>query len=273
MNFTVLMSVYHGDCALNFHDAFSSILTQTLVPDEVVIVVDGPISKDLRQEVVWATRQYGPRVYVANLETNLGLGRALAYGLNIVTNDVVARMDADDIACPTRFAKQIAAMESNKTLAIVGGQVIEFSSDSQQETLRMVPETLSEIRQFARKRSPFNHPAVMLRKSLILSAGGYQHFPNFEDYHLWIRCLCAELQVRNIPDVVVRMRTDQLHHRRGGMKYWLQAYAFRRFAWRLGINSRREVFMCLCSTGVACILPSCIRRILYRYLLRERLNE
>ena len=102
--FSVLLPVYRGDRAERFRAAFASTaLQQTLPPDEVVIVRDGPVGPELAAALDEVRATASPRVVVVELDENVGLAAALSAGLAACGNDVVARMDADDESMPTRF--------------------------------------------------------------------------------------------------------------------------------------------------------------------------
>ena len=110
IKFSVSMCVYGGDNARWFETAIESVLNQTLVPNEIVLVVDGPVPDDL--DGVIRKFEESELFKVIRLETNQGHGIARKTGLDNCTNELVAIMDADDICAPTRFEKQIKAFRN-----------------------------------------------------------------------------------------------------------------------------------------------------------------
>lgn len=99
-------------------------------------------------------------------------------------------MDSDDIACLDRCEKQVAVFNEHPEVSICSGTILEFSETPEDaDRRRMLPEGNEAIREFAKRRNPFNHACVMYKKSAVEAAGSYQHFYRLEDYYLWIRML------------------------------------------------------------------------------------
>mgnify|MGYP001222320532 CR=1 FL=1 len=116
--FSCLMSCYHKDPVSLLRESMDSICSQTLKPDELVLVEDG----ELTQGHYILINEYRARlnIYSVKIPQNKGLGNALSVGLNYCKYDLVARMDADDVCLPTRFEKQIDFMQSNPKVDILG---------------------------------------------------------------------------------------------------------------------------------------------------------
>ena len=95
--FSVLMSVYHKDDPTYLDTALNSLTEQTAVPDEIVLVKDGPVSQQL-EEVIDAFHKKFCNLKIVALEKNSGLGNALNQGLKHCSHELVARMDSDDIS-------------------------------------------------------------------------------------------------------------------------------------------------------------------------------
>lgn len=201
------MSVYKNDCPEWFERAIESILNQTVKSDDIVIVVDGPVTSELNAVL----HQYKDEKSISfvRLSVNQGLGNALNSGIKRVKNELIARMDADDIAVSDRFERQLAEFNKNPGLDILGGQIAEFVNSPEEITAyRKVPLTHSEIRQFARRRSPFNHPTVMYRKSTIEKLGYYDTSAiRIEDYDLWLRALSIGAVCANVDAILLYYRS------------------------------------------------------------------
>lgn len=164
MLFSVLLSLYHKESPLFLRQSLTSIFTQTLLPIEVVLVEDGPLTDELYAVIKEFTSQH-PELKVISLPTNRGLGKALNEGLKHCSYDLVARMDTDDIAKPDRFEKQLAIFLEHPEIDVVGAWIDEFEGEvSNVLSMRKVPEQHENILRFAKGRCPVNHPVVMFRR-------------------------------------------------------------------------------------------------------------
>lgn len=227
--FSVSMCVYGKDNPEWFRTAVDSILNQTRKPDEVVLVVDGPVPQVL--DVVINHFEQNSIFKVIRLPENKGHGEARRVGLNNCSNELVALMDADDISAEDRFEKQLVLFESDPELTIVGGNITEFvgTPDNIVEA-RVVKSDDVSIKEDMKKRCPMNQMTVMFRKSFVESAGGYLDWYCDEDYYLWIRLLKAEAKFANLPDYLVNVRIGkEMYQRRGGTKYFLSEAKLQKF--------------------------------------------
>lgn len=220
IRFSVLMCVYSGDDPRWFSTAVDSVLNQTAKPDELVLVVDGPVPEALDTEIV--RYEADPVIHVIRLPENVGHGEARRTGLGACTYDLVAVMDADDISTPDRFEKQLSAFTNDPALAVVGGIITEFVDTPENAVgCREVFLTDTEIKQDIKKRCPMNLVTVMFRKILVEQAGGFVDWYCEEDYYLWLRMAQANMKFANIPDNLVYVRVGrEMYQRRGGMKYF-----------------------------------------------------
>ncbi len=220
--YSVLMSVYDKERPEYLHAAVSSMLYQTVPPEEFVLVCDGKLPVQLEQVVTAFCLQYPELFRVVRLEENVGLGRALNAGLAHCSNELVARMDSDDIALPRRMELQLGEMARDGAISVLGGQIAEFACDPEHITgYRMVPVEEREIAAFLQYRSPMNHTTTLLRKSHVLAVGGYSHVLGFEDYILWAELMASGCRLRNVPWVCCKVRADAgMYYRRGGIRYF-----------------------------------------------------
>jgi glycosyltransferase involved in cell wall biosynthesis len=216
--FSLLMPVYHGDRPDYLRRAFrSAVDDQTVRPDQVVIVRDGPVRGELAECLdELQVNSLVPVTFVA-LEVNGGLGPALDRGLAASWFDVVARMDADDVAMPYRFEVELPLIENAD---IVGSGLLEFVADTNDIVGQRVPPLDHEkINRYARVHDPFNHPTVVYRRSAVLAAGGYGDIPLMEDYSLFARMLAGGARAVNVPEPLVFYRVGaQAFKRRGGLR-------------------------------------------------------
>lgn len=220
LKFSVSLCVYGGDNPQWFKTAVDSILDQTAVPDEVVLVVDGPVPEPL--ENVISKYETVPVFKVIRLESNRGHGEARRAGLENCSNELVALMDADDISLPNRFEKQLAAFAKDPELDIVGGNITEFQGTPDNKVgQRTVPFDDSEIKEYMKKRCPMNQVTVMFKKSSVDSVGGYIDWYCEEDYYLWLRMALSKMKFANVPDILVNVRIgEEMYGRRGGLRYF-----------------------------------------------------
>lgn len=268
--YSVLMSVYRKEKADYFQQSIQSILDQTKSPDEFVIVCDGELTEELDTVLARYTREFPEIIKVVRLEKNVGLGRALNEGIKKCRNSLIARMDSDDVAFPDRCEKQIEVME--KGYDIVSGTVLEFEGSIDNITAaRKLPREDQEIRRFARRRNPFNHPCVMYRRETVEKAGGYRDFYLFEDYYLWARALLAGAKCYNIEEPILYMRAGTgMYERRGGIRYVRSMLRFRWYLHKAGLSSSADLCISAIGQTVVCLVPSELRKKIYEKLLRKQ---
>ena len=140
---------------------------------------------------------------------------------------------------PDRFEKQMRCFEEDPDLSIVGGMITEFvDSPDNVVDKRVLPLDDEGIKRFMRSRCGVNHVTVIFKKADLLRSGNYRSDYRQEDYYLWARMLKAGCKFRNIPDVVVNVRSgyDQFA-RRSGWSYYLDHCAIFRFMYREGLIS------------------------------------
>jgi glycosyltransferase involved in cell wall biosynthesis len=221
--FSVLLPVYAGDHPAHFEAALESIFNQTLAPDEIVVVADGPLTEAQYQILEKLAK---PTLKVVKRLVNGGLSAALNTGLNACAHNWVARMDADDIALPHRFATQMAYLKAHPNTTIVGSWIAEYDTDMVREFgLRKGPAEHKTLVRYARWRCPFNHMTVVYRKDQVLACGGYEDFGAVgDDYVLWVRLIQQGYKTANIPEVLVHARAGQqfFGNRRRGWRYFKQ---------------------------------------------------
>ena len=237
--YSVLMSLYIKEKPEYLRLAIDSMLYQAVKPDEIVIVEDGPLTDALYAVLDEYKAKYPQIVRTVKNEKNLGLGLALNVGLKECKNEFVARMDTDDISKPDRCEKQLKVFTENPNLDIIGGNISEFIDLIDNKVgARIVPQTDSEIKDYLKKRCPFNHMTVMFKKESVLKAGNYIDWFWNEDYSLWIRMYLANMTFANIPETLVNVRVGKdMYQRRGSWKYFKSEAGIQWFMLRRGIIS------------------------------------
>lgn len=268
--FSVLLSVYYKESPIYFSTCLDSILSQTSLPNEIVLVKDGPLTIELEEVISEYIIKFS-RFKVISLSVNQGLGKALNEGLKACSYDLVARMDTDDIAKSERFEKQIAAFEKMPEVDVVGAWVDEFQADYNNViSTRRLPEFHKDIYRFAQMRNPINHPVVMFKKSTVLAAGGYQHFPLLEDYYLWVRMLKGGAKFYNIQESLLYFRfSAAMLKRRGGWKYAINEMKFQYKMWKIDFISFNNLLKNVPTHFIIRVLPNFLRLAFYRKFLRR----
>lgn len=240
-NYSVLMSVYYKEKAEYLELAIESMLKQTVPPEQFVIVEDGPLTDELEQVIQKYENEKQDLFTVVRLDENRGLGLALDEGMKYCRNELIARMDSDDIAMPKRCQKELNIFEENSQLDIVSGAIYEFKDIPENVvSVRRVPEHQKAIEKQMRRRSAFNHPAVMFKKKSVVQAGGYGESARKEDHDLFSRMVFGGCHAYNLQEPVLyyRVGDDNIKRR----KHWKNVSSYIEIMW---INLRRRY----CSVG------------------------
>ncbi|WP_233964977.1 glycosyltransferase [Pectobacterium versatile] len=270
--FSVLMSIYKNETPGNFDESLASLFGQKLKPDEVVVVIDGPVENSIFDVInKWMNSL---NLVVCTLEENVGLGNALNAGLNICKYELVARMDTDDISEPERFFKQITHMCNNTNVSLLGSNVEEYDKKMEVSLgIKKVPIPYSEVVTFSKKRNPFNHMSVVFKKSAIVSVGGYQDHKFMEDYNLWLRVIAAGYCVENLPDTLLKVRFDQESiYRRSGLSYILSEIKLFKLKYKLKSQPITPLLITFFIRCIPRILPSFLLSKIYKFNRRNTLK-
>lgn len=274
MKYSFLMSVYYKEDARYLEESIKSMINQTIKPDEIIIVKDGQLTQKL-DNVIEEYKNKEPNIFtIIQLEKNMGLGLALNEGIKISRNELIARMDSDDICISTRCEEQLEMFKKDSDLSIVGSMVDEF--DKQPSNIissRIVPTQNDEIYKFAKRRSPFNHPTVMYKKSEVLKNGGYSDLRRNQDVDLFGRMLYNGAKAANIKKSLLLFRSNNgLMKRRKNWEntslYIKVIYNF----WKIGYSSFFDLIVVTCGQLIVFILPIKLQKLLYKKVLRTN-NE
>ena len=270
MKFSVLLSLYYKEKPEYLQQSIDSILSQTLLPDEIVIVKDGPLTEEL-DAILEEYRQKCPYLKFVTLKENVGLGIALNEGLKHCSNELIARMDTDDICMPERFAKQVAIFIAHPEYDLVSAWVDEFAGTIDNvKTTRYLPELPDQIFEYGKRRCPVNHPVTMFKKSSVEKVGGYMHCLNLEDYYLWARMLVNGAKFYNIQESLLWFRiSDEVFKRRGGFRYAKTEAAFMWELYKIGYIGAVIAILYGVLRFFVRVVPSSWRAYLYRNLLRK----
>jgi glycosyltransferase involved in cell wall biosynthesis len=269
--FSLLLPVYRGDRAAYLRRAFASaVLEQVRPPSEVVLVRDGPVPPDLEQCLAELTATSPVPVVLVPLPVNRGLAVALEEGLARCTHEVVARMDADDVSTPDRFALQLPVVEAGAD--VVGSALTEFTDDEHEVlAVRTPPLTAEAIARRAVLASPFNHPTVVYRRSAVRAAGGYRELPLLEDYWLFTRMIAAGARTANLAQPLVRYRVGAgAYRRRGGWRLFRSELALQRHLREEGFTTPLQAVRNTVVRGGYRLVPEAARRTAYRAAFTRR---
>ena len=269
LKFSVLISVYYKEIPEYLELSLESIIDkQILKPNEIVLVKDGPLTKELDNVIEKYINKYPSLFKIISLEKNYGLGKALNIGLENCSYELVARMDGDDISKPERFEEQIETFKSNSNLDICGSWIDEFQMKNEKlevQSIRKVPAKNNEIYQKLKFICAFNHPTVMYKKSKVLKAGSYLQTFALEDYYLWIRLALNKCKMYNIQKSLIYFRvTDGTAKRRGGIKLLKSDLKFQRYLLKEKFINKREYLKNVFIYGIYRIIP---------WKLRENLQK
>ena len=274
IKFSVLMSVYKNDKSEDVKDAIDSLLNQTLLPNQIVILEDGKVSKKLDDLLENYSKKH-KIIEIYKREQNLGLGLTLSEGLNYCKYDYVARMDADDYSYPNRFEEEIRYLESHPDIDVVGCNIDEYDENlSKKLAVRVVPEFDKKIKKYMKKRNGVNHVTVIYKKQSVLNAGSYEDCLYFEDYYLWCKMIKNGCKFYNIQESLMKIRAGfDMAKRRGGLSYSKYIINFENKIYKIGIINKFEYIFNLFIRSSVANIPNSFRTILYKKQLRKLKNE
>ena len=269
--YCVLMSVYYKEKPEFLRESIESMLNQTVPLEQFVLVCDGPLTNGLDAVVLEYEQTQSQLFTIVRLEENLGIGGAAQAGFVKCRNELIAKMDSDDIARPYRCQTQLCHIMQNPELSILGGCLSEFiDNQDNPAAIRRVPKTHSEIIGFSRKRNPFNNQTVIFRKSAVEAVGGYSPLKRVEDYDLYMRMLHNGAMAENLEDILVDYRLDENAYRRRGN--WLNVSSVNKIIWgfyRAGYISFIDFTLTFFGHLFLWICPNILLDFIYKRLLRR----
>lgn len=269
IKFSVLMSVYKNDNPEYVEVAINSLINQTLKPNQIVIMVDGPISSELDNVLKKYKNNQLFDIYYRNV--NKGLGITLNEGLRKCKYSYVARMDADDESENDRFEKQINYLSEHLDIDCIGSNMNEYDEKMDKiVSQKLVPQTSDEIKKYLKKRNPMNHPTVIYKKEKVLEVNSYEDYPFFEDYYLWAKMIKNGSNFYNIQENLYRFRAgSSMIKRRGGKSYLNNIKKLEKGLLNLNIINKREYTSNIIKRYFIAIMPNSLRKIFYKVFLRK----
>lgn len=269
MDYSILQTVYKSDNPDYLKMTIESMLSQTKPSNDYVIVEDGPLPEEL-EKLVCSYERAHPEIHVVRLPVNMGLGKALNEGLPVCKNELIARMDSDDISMPERCEKQVRAFEEDPALDIVGCPVKEFVGTPDNVVgQRTVPIDNDSIHKYVRRRDPFNHPTVMYRKSKVMKYGPYGDYRKNQDTDLWIKLLSNGCKAINIDEYLLMFRFDEGTYKK--RKSWTNTKCLINIRWKAFKDKNCSLWDFIVVSGAQLaiyIMPSGLQRFIYQNILR-----
>ena len=225
MNYSILTSVYVKEKPEHLIQSIESMLSQTVFPEQFVVVKDGALTEALDEVIDEYTAKYPDLFTIVELEENSGLAIALDAGLAHCRNELVARMDSDDISLPHRCERQLERFKENENLTVLGSNIDEFSGAPENiNRSRIVPSKYEDILKRIRRREPFNHPTIMFKKSEVIRCGGYGTLRRCQDFDLFSRMMNMGCYAENIDESLLLFRADEDNYKRRKGKKSIEGY-------------------------------------------------
>src|SRR5579883_383007 len=270
---SVLMATYAGEKALRLRAALESIYDQTYLPEEIVLVVDGPVADDQEKVIEeFSGKSALPELKVLRLKEGKGLAGALNYGMAHCSCNIIARMDSDDISREDRFEKQYRFLEQHPEVDVVASWQAEFENDDTERTIK-IKETPAEHDAIVCKlrwRNVISHPTIMLRKAALLKVNGYDETVGLlEDYDLHMRLIAAGSHYAAIQEPLVNVRISRSQRaRRGGVRYMFREGIFRYRCYRRGSYSFGIFLLTFTTNAIFRLMPPFLKAAMYRLVRR-----
>ncbi len=223
MTISVLMSVYKCENGDFLDRSFKSVWDdQTLKPNQIVLVEDGPLTEDLYEVISQWKNKLGDKMTICVNEQNLGLTKSLNKGIKVVTSDLIARADSDDISATRRFELQEKYLREHSEIDIIGGAMQEFDETHECLNVRHYPLTHEDVCKYVVKACPLAHPAVMMRKRIFDEGLKYdERYRMSQDIKLWYDAILTGYKIANLPDICLYFRQQgDVFKRRSRVKAW-----------------------------------------------------
>lgn len=223
---TAILPIYKKTNYSDFCKSLNSIsIYQTIIPKEIMILVDGPVDKRILEYIKKIDKFiYGCDLTVMKYPINKGLGKILNIGIKEAKNELILRCDSDDFSNKNRVKFMYEAYLKNKKISVIDSGMAEH--DGKFTYIRHF-NSLKKNKKFNLKlRNCINHPTTLLKRKDILKVGNYEHMPFFEDYFLWIKLLMKNYKFNTVSKVLVETFIDINFYKRRSGKNYLKYYKF-----------------------------------------------
>lgn len=270
--YSVLMSVYYKEKPDWLEYSLSSMMNQTVLCDEFVLVEDGPLTDDLDKVIERFVDEFPELFKIVKIKKNGGLGPALALGITKCSNEIIIRMDSDDYSIPTRCERLLETYVNNPDCDVIGSYEVEFENGIDDIfAVHKVPIDRDKVYEAMKKRCSLLHPTVLYKKSSVLKAGNYRSVKLYEDYDLFMRMIRENKMIGyNIPEELYFIRiNDDFFKRRGGIEYMKTATKFKYSQLKARNISLKDFIISAGGQAVVCMLPNKLRKKFYLKFLRR----
>lgn len=261
--FSVLMSLYHKENPKYLDISLNSVFSQTIMPDQVVLVLDGTIGEDL-MAVVDKYKQKYAAMDIYPQPINRGLSTALNYGLRKCRNEIVFRMDTDDVCYSHRFERVLEEYDKHPEMEIIGSYSTMIDEEGDEIKGMIAPLSQEEIYRYV-WTCPFIHPTVSFKRTSLLRVGSYNpdSGPRQDDFELWFRCVEHKLKCMNIDEPLLYYRFCKNSVARNNLKVgWYRAKVGIKGSWRC--KCPLIAYVGVCYPLVRACMPSFIRELMYK---------
>lgn len=267
---SALLPVHAGVDPQHLAEAVTSLLAQSRPVDEVVVVHDGPLTS---AHHLVLDRLAPLNVTEVRLAVNQGAGVANQAGLAAATGEWIAKFDSDDICVPDRLQRQFSALERGEA-DICGSAMLEFEDHpGQPKAIRSCPVSHADIARRMRFNNPFNHPTVVYRRDVAVSAGGYGNLRFMQDYDLFARMHAHGARMMNISEPLVFFRADRsMRRRRRSLRMIRLEWSLQRRLHQYGTIGLIRMITNLVIRVAFRLLPDAGLRLVYGRMLTRPLN-
>lgn len=268
--FSVILPVYKKNSYIEFKKSILSIIYQNVMPSEILIIYDGPVSFKIKNFVEKLKKKLPIIVTIIVNPINVGLGKSLAKAVRLAKFNIVARMDADDESNKLRFYYQLKIMKKDKP-DVLGSNLLElYKKDTK---IRHNPSSNFKIRKYLFFRNPFNHPTVMFNKHSVIKAGNYQNVSYYEDYYLWIRMSFFKFKFMNLNKILCTSTVNNnFISRRSGFKYYKNYLVFLYKCKKINFYNFASILFLAILRSVVFFLPKSFLNFLYSNFLRSNIK-
>lgn len=274
IKFSVVMGVYYKDKPEFVKRAIESLLEQTYLPSEIILIEDGKLTAELYETINKMKKNELLKVF--SLPENQGVATAINFGVKKAQYDYIARMDADDVCMKDRFEKQFKYLEKYPKVDIIGGQICEYDSKLENKiAIRKVPNEDKEIKKRCKFKSPINNTTVIFKKSIFEILNGYdESYKVMEDYEFYIRAVEQGFYFHNLEDILVNVRTDrEMYLRRGGREYIKYIIKIEKTLLEKKLINKFIYFYNVIIRSIVCFLPNFFRKNFYTLFLRKNIGN
>jgi hypothetical protein len=268
--FSVILPVYKRNSYTEFKKSILSIVYQNVLPSEIIIIYDGPVSPRIKNFVEQLKKKLPIFISILINSTNVGLGKSLAKAVRLAKFNIVARMDADDVCNKLRFYYQFKIMKKDKP-DVLGSNLLEYYKKDIK--IKFNPLSNLRIRKYLFFRNPFNHPTVMFKKNSVIKAGNYQNVSYYEDYYLWIRMSFFNFKFMNLKKILCTSTiNNNFISRRSGFKYYKNYLFFLYKCKKINFYNFASILFLAFLRTVVFLLPKSFLNFLYSNFLRSNIK-